>query len=128
VQLASWIQLPFASGPRGASVFGKMSGQFGGRQLRIVDGHGLTPPTTILTLRSVFQFLPLWAATAYHLNAATGRPYLAAAVAAIGFLWPAADVVWTLFSRRGVSLHDLLFKTRVVLDVPPAVSESDRAA
>ncbi len=97
-------------------------------QLRIVDGHGLTPPTTILTLRSVFQFLPLWAATAYHLNAATGRPYLAAAVSAIGFLWLAADVAWTLFSRRGVSLHDLLLKTRVVLDVPPSARESGRPA
>lgn len=89
-------------------------------QLRIVDEHGLTPPTTILAVRSVFQFLPLWWATGYHLNAATGRLYLAGAVTV---LWLIADVVWGLVSRKGFSLHDLLLKTRVVLDVPPAGRE-----
>jgi len=97
-------------------------------QLRIVDRHGLTPPTAILAVRSVFQFFPLWAATAYHLNMATGRTLLAASVAAIGVLWLGADVGWALFSRKVFSLHDLLFKTQVVLDVPPAAREADRSA
>jgi uncharacterized RDD family membrane protein YckC len=89
-------------------------------QLRIVDWHGLTPHDTILALRSVFQFLPLWAACVHELNKATGRPFLGAVLAAVGALWLAADVVGGVFSRKGLSLHDLLCKTRVVLDVPAA--------
>ena len=93
-------------------------------QLRIVDWHGLTPRGPILTVRSVFQFLPLWTATAYQLNAATGRPQLGAAITFLGGLWLVADAVWSLLSRGGFSLHDRLLKTRVVLDVPPAARES----
>lgn len=91
-------------------------------QLRIVDRHGLTPRRAILLVRSVFQFLPLWTATACHLNAALGRHYLATVVAGGGALWLVADMAWTLVSRKGLSLHDLLLKTRVVLDVPQSSS------
>ncbi len=87
-------------------------------QLRIVDAHGLTPRARILAMRSVFQFLPLWAACVHELNRAAGQPYLGTVFAAAAAIWLAADVVWGLVSRKGLSLHDLLCTTRVVLDVP----------
>lgn len=89
-------------------------------QLRIVDGHGLTPRNAVLAMRSVFQFLPLWAACVHELSRAAGQPRLGAMFAAVGALWLAADAVWGVVSRKGLSLHDLLCKTRVVLDVPAA--------
>ena len=99
-------------------------------QLRIVDWHGLTPRNVILAIRSVFQFLPLWAAALHELNRATGRPFLGAVLAAIIALWLIGDVVWSVFSRKGLSLHDRIFKTRVVLDVPAvnAIHEQRQAA
>lgn len=93
-------------------------------QLRIVDWHGLTPRNVILAIRSVFQFLPLWAAALHELNRATGRPFLGAVLAAMSALWLVGDVVWGVFSRKGLSLHDRIFKTRVVLDVPAAQRDS----
>ena len=50
-------------------------------------------------------------------------PALGAMLAAISALWLLGDVVWGVFSRKGLSLHDRMFKTRVVLDVPAAQSQ-----
>jgi hypothetical protein len=85
-------------------------------QMRIVDSHGLSPSTTMLAARSVTQFLPLWGIASATLTAALGMgfhaiPVLIAVVPA--FL---ADVAYLLIGRRRLCLHDLLFKTRVVLD------------
>jgi len=84
-------------------------------QLRIVDRHGTTPPKPTLTARSVAQLLPIWATTAWHLFAALHIQPLASL---IGFLAGVAfivDAVSALFHRKGRSLHDLLFRTQVVL-------------
>jgi hypothetical protein len=40
-------------------------------------------------------------------------------------LGPAVDVyAWGVFSRKGLSFHDRMFKTQVVLDVPAAQRDS----
>jgi uncharacterized RDD family membrane protein YckC len=84
-------------------------------QLRIVDRHGMTPRKSVLLLRSVFQFLPLWAATAYVLYGSLGAGFRGEILRAVAAGWLLADAGAALF-RRGASLHDRLLKTRVVLD------------
>jgi uncharacterized RDD family membrane protein YckC len=87
-------------------------------QLRIVDRHGMTPTATRLGLRSVFQFLPVWAWSASGLYSLLGREVWAGTTVAAVVLWLLADATSALFRRDGTSLHDLLTQTRVVLDVP----------
>jgi uncharacterized RDD family membrane protein YckC len=86
-------------------------------QLRIVDHHGMTPNRKMLAMRSFFQFLPLWTWSASGLYTILGREIWAGTtVAAVG-VWLLLDVACALFRRKGVSLHDMLTRTRVVLDV-----------
>jgi uncharacterized RDD family membrane protein YckC len=84
-------------------------------QLRISDRHGMVPRDSVLMLRSVFQFLPLWASTACFLYESLGSLHRGAIVVAVTVAWLLADAGTALF-RRGTSLHDRLLKTRVVLD------------
>ncbi|MFV1965317.1 MAG: protein kinase [Pirellulaceae bacterium] len=88
-------------------------------QIRIVDCHGLPPPKTTLAARSVAQLLPLWAIASAALAAALGMGLYAAMVALAAVPAFIADAAYFLFGRRQRCLHDLVFKTRVVLDTTP---------
>jgi len=85
-------------------------------QIRIVDRHGRSPIKTTLAARSVAQMLPLWAVASASLAGALGLALLSAPVMIAAVPAVIADASYLLFSRRNLSLHDLLFHTRVVLD------------
>jgi uncharacterized RDD family membrane protein YckC len=103
--LAAYLQMRWQTTP-GKRLF----------QLRIVDRHGLTPRNSILAVRSVFQFLPLWAALVFQLCASLGRENLGGILVAFAPLWLLLDVLFTLLHRDRIALHDVLLGTRVVLD------------
>ncbi len=86
-------------------------------QIRVVDRHGLVPSQATLAARMVFQMLPLWAG-ALGLGLQLLGADVILAVAAIGLtLAVIADSALAFIRRDGRSLHDILFDTRVVLDV-----------
>jgi hypothetical protein len=85
-------------------------------QIRIVDRHCLRPNRTILALRSIVQFFPLWAGPAGSLYTLFGLEPIAAVVflTAAGVLL--IDAMFAALAPGGRSLHDLAFGTQVVLD------------
>jgi uncharacterized RDD family membrane protein YckC len=85
-------------------------------QVRIVDGHGLTPSKPTLATRMVFQMLPVWAGIITDGFESLGLGWvfwvLVPAISTITVIDAAA-----IFVRRDHrSLHDLIFRTRVALD------------
>jgi uncharacterized RDD family membrane protein YckC len=88
-------------------------------QLRIVDAHGVVPARSTLAVRMLAQILPVCVTTVWEVLAALHLRPLAALVAAVAYLALLADAGWALLSRRGRSLHDRLFGTRVVLKSSP---------
>ena len=85
-------------------------------QIQIVDRHGLKPSRTKLALRSIVQFLPVWAGPIGRLIGVTHVEALGLLVLAIALAVLLADAAVAAFNPRGRSLHDYLFGTRVVLD------------
>lgn len=86
-------------------------------QIRVVDRHGLAPSQATLAARMVFQMLPLWAG-ALGLGLQLLGADIALAIAALGIgVTIITDTGLAFVRRDGRSLHDLLFDTRVVLDV-----------
>jgi uncharacterized RDD family membrane protein YckC len=88
-------------------------------QLRVVDGHGLPPPTTTLAARSVAQFLPSWAVASAMLAAALGMGLNAIVIIVAAVPAFLADAGYFVFGSQQVCIHDIVFKTRVVLDTRP---------
>ncbi len=84
-------------------------------QLRIVDRHGMSPQKPTLAARSAAQLLPIWATTAVHLFAALHIKPLGGLVSFLAGAALLVDVGFALFHRKGRSLHDVLFRTQVVL-------------
>lgn len=91
-------------------------------QIRIVDRHGLSPTQAALAGRMVFQMLPLWSIA---LGLGLQGIFAPLAGLAIG-LTLIADVTFGVIRRDGRTLHDIIFDTRVALDVP-AQLDSTRA-
>jgi len=87
-------------------------------QIRIVDRHGLRPRQPTLAARMAFQMLPLAPAALLPVQAVLGMDSLVV-IAALLQLFVIADVAAAVLRRDGRSLHDLIFDTRVVLDVDP---------
>lgn len=86
-------------------------------QLRVVDEHGLPPSRQVLAWRSVFQFLPLWLLPVVSNVNEMGLPgWLTIPVAIAGGLAIVADTFFAVFTPGIRSIHDRIFKTRVVLD------------
>jgi serine/threonine protein kinase len=85
-------------------------------QLRIIDRHGLTPSKSVLFGRAAVQLLPIWAGAAYQLFHLGGSNYLAlaAVIGLVGF--SVLDAGYACINRNKKSIHDVLFRTRVVLD------------
>jgi serine/threonine protein kinase len=84
--------------------------------LRIVDGHGLTPGRGVLAARLVVQLLPVWDSVATHVCNAVGLGVLDGFLTGGTWVWILVDLAFALFRRGGRSLHDQLFRTRVVVD------------
>jgi uncharacterized RDD family membrane protein YckC len=103
--LASLLQASWRTTP-GKKVF----------QLRIVDRHGVTPRKPILFARMVVQLLPLWAVSVAQACNTVGAEFLGRISAALLLIGTLLDAGYTLFNRQNESLHDRLFRTRVVLD------------
>lgn len=87
-------------------------------QILIVDQHGLKPRRRVLAARTVFQFSWAWWLV------------ISGPLAVMGFWGAATTLGWLVLAvlvaeigcmmfRGGRSLHDLIFATRVVLDVSP---------
>lgn len=85
-------------------------------QLRIVDRHGLIPRKPVLFARMAMQLLPIWATVLYQMCSAIGAESLGKILASAFVLVTLLDGCCVLFTRRKRSLHDLLFRTEVVLD------------
>ncbi len=89
-------------------------------QLRVVDEHGLPPSRRVLAWRSVFQLLPAWALPlTSNIDGATALPeFLSLSLSLLCALAVVADSFVAIFTIGMRSIHDRLFKTRVVLDTP----------
>jgi len=105
--LIAWLQSNWGKTP-GKKLF----------QLRIVDRHGLAVRKPLLFARMLMQMLPLWAGILFEMCSAIGANYLGQILAIIALLVALLDLGWALFHKRRRCLHDLLFRTRVVLDTP----------
>jgi hypothetical protein len=106
---ASWLQANWRTSP------GKVL-----MQLRIVDRYGLTPRRTLLAVRAALQLLPVWGTFAasvlilgfgFREGTIVGELVVATTLAV-----SLADAAVAFARRDGRSLHDLLLRTRVVLD------------
>jgi uncharacterized RDD family membrane protein YckC len=97
------------------SVWGKTPGKklF---QLRIVDRHGVVPHRSVLFARMAMQLLPVWADINFDVWTALGMSFVAQSTTGLLALVSVADILCGLFHWQKKSLHDLLFRTRVVLD------------
>ncbi len=93
-------------------------------QIRIVDQHGLKPRPRVLAARSAFQFSFAWWFVISGPLQFVGLDRLATALGYSVAVILLAEIGCVLL-RRGRSLHDIIFATRVVLDATP---ESDRIA
>ena len=83
----------------------------------MVDRHGLVPSQATFAKRMVFQMLPLWMG-AFGLGLRLLGADIVLAVAALAIASTiVVDVALALVRRDGRSLHDVIFDTRVVLDV-----------
>lgn len=85
-------------------------------QLRIVDDHGLRPAAPILAIRAAMQLLPICCATAWYALTAIHLWPIAISMLLSAAVWFALDTGLGLFRRDRRSLHDLILRTRVVLD------------
>ena len=93
--------------------------------IQIVGTHGLPPGKPTLTARAIAQFLPVWTTATWQIielfdnvlpqsmhPLADTFQRLLFLIATLVLL---ADAAWSLY-RPGQSLHDRIFRTRVVLD------------
>lgn len=84
-------------------------------QLRIADRHGIRPRRPTLALRMVAQLLPICAASVFHVFAALRMAPLGGLLCFFAGLAVIVDIAFTLFDPKRRSLHDLIFRTQVVL-------------
>jgi uncharacterized RDD family membrane protein YckC len=88
-------------------------------QIRVVDEHGLPPSPRVLAWRSVFQLLPAWLLPLTSGINGSGMPnWIVLPVAILGGIALVADSFVAIFTVGMRSIHDRIFKTRVVLDTP----------
>ncbi|MFK7822475.1 MAG: protein kinase [Planctomycetaceae bacterium] len=88
-------------------------------QIRVVDEHGLPPSPRVLAWRSVFQLLPAWALPiTADINGAGLPGWITLPIGLMVAVALFADAVIAVVTRGMRSIHDRIFKTRVVLDSP----------
>lgn len=109
--------------PVAALLWQRVGGRSPGKrimQLRVVDEHGLPPSSRVLAWRSVFQLLPAWLFPLMsNVNGSGLLPsWIVLSVGVLGGIALVADAFVAVFTIGMRSIHDRLFKTRVVLDSP----------
>lgn len=90
-------------------------------RIRIADRLGGRHPSRRLLLgRSLWQMSPVWVATlaACFAICENHDPFWLQMLGIALGIPLAADILWMVFHRRCTSLHDMVFGTRVVLDLP----------
>lgn len=103
---AAWLQGVWKTSPGKALM-----------QLRIVDRYGLTPNPAILAARVTLQLLIVWGAVIANVfSLGLKAEPLGVLVTSGALAVTIVDAAFALIRRDGRSLHDLLFRTRVVLD------------
>ncbi len=91
-------------------------------QIRIVDKNGLRPGKSVLAPRTVFQFLWAWGLLATDLMELFHLEVLIALTAMGVVMVMFIEMGFILFDK-GMSFHDRLLNTRVVLDAAPNSSQ-----
>jgi uncharacterized RDD family membrane protein YckC len=108
--------------PIAALLWQRAGGRSPGKQLmqiRVVDEHGLPPSPRVLAWRSVFQLLPAWALpVTANINGSGLSGWITVPVLLLVSLSLTADALVAIFTLGMRSIHDRIFKTRVVLDSP----------
>ena len=112
--LAAWLQALWKTSP-GKAMF----------QLRIVDRHGLSPSELPLAMRAWFQLFPIWADDLMETFNILGADEVGVLAMTGVLAVSAVDAASALLRRDGQSVHDLLFTTRVVLDVRSTLEEEE---
>ena len=87
-------------------------------QVRIVDKNGLRPGKSVLFPRTIFQFLWAWGMLAAELTGLLNLEVLTALIAVGVTMVMFIEMGFVLFDK-GMSFHDRLLNTRVVLDAAP---------
>ena len=88
-------------------------------QLRVINDHGLTATGQKMGTRSLMRMILMWFFILANISAQDpDGPGMVAAIFALSCaaLITIADIGAMLISRKGKSLHDLIFRTGVVLD------------
>jgi uncharacterized RDD family membrane protein YckC len=84
-------------------------------QLRVVDVHGLPPPTRVLIARSILRYLEFWIGAVFSLPLVLSFPIATAVAKVLARLWIVVDGVF-VFGPTRRPLHDRICRTHVVLD------------
>ncbi len=87
-------------------------------QIRIVDRNGLRPGKSVLAPRTVFQFLWAWGILATDLTGLFNLEVFTALITMGVSMVMLIEMGFILFDK-GMSFHDRLLNTRVVLDAAP---------
>lgn len=85
-------------------------------QLRVVDSHGATPSKAQIASRTGMQFLILWMASFFGFVEEFGVNVNDVFIQVTVLIALLVEMACVVFSRKRLSLHDRLFRTRVVLD------------
>lgn len=85
-------------------------------QIRVVDHHGLPPPGRSLVPRTIIRMLPFWTSSVVLFGELMGIEMVRLIVSTLGTVVLLADGGCALFHRRGLAIHDIILRTRVVLD------------
>lgn len=97
-------------------------------QIRTVDEHGLKLGPSRIFVRTVMKQLPLWGLVALRGLAAVGLSSLGWAAALVLCSASLVNAVFALVRPDGRSFHDLLCRSRVVLDTTISGERSPRAS
>ncbi len=84
-------------------------------QIRIADQHGLTPNRAVLAARASFQFMWAWSMALDELIRLLPLPNAAFVVSVLVVLFLHVEMAFVILAK-GQSVHDRIFRTRVVLD------------
>lgn len=86
-------------------------------QIRVVDRYGLIPGKATLGTRMVAQMIPVWATTLAGGFLILDHGWVFWILVPAAYTITGIDIAWTFYRPDGRSIHDLMFQTRVALDV-----------
>ena len=88
--------------------------------LRVVNQHGLSPRGSSIALRSLLRMQFPWIFISVRLisadDGATAPLFFQSVLYTASLILLMFDIIFMLFTRKSRSIHDMIFKTQVVLD------------